>query len=274
MMTAGGPGAAKGTPPYLVGGAPDVPVVTDPLSVDGLTITYGDKPAVFSISASFPSGSSTAVIGPNGAGKSTFLKGILGIVPSLAGSVECFGGRLENHRNRIAYVPQRASVDWEFPARALEIVMMGLFPKRGWLGRFRAEDRSHALACLDAVGMADFADRQIGRLSGGQQQRVFLARALAQKADLYILDEPFAGVDAATEKTIITVLKQLQGDGKTLAVVHHDLATVADYFDRVLLINRYKVAEGPTAITFTPELLQQTYRGKLADAHIGAVSPA
>ncbi len=239
-----------------------------PLAVQGLTVSYGDKPVVFSVDATFPAGSMTAIIGPNGAGKSSLLKAVLGIVPKLSGSVTVFGKPFETARRRIAYVPQRASVDWDFPTRVIDVVMMGLYRDLGLLRLVRPRHRERALDSLDRVGMADFADRQIGQLSGGQQQRVFLARALTQGADLFLLDEPFAGVDAATEKAIITVLKALKEDNRTVVCVHHDLATVTDYFDRVMLINVRKFAEGPVASAFSAETLQATYGGRLAATHI------
>jgi manganese/zinc/iron transport system ATP- binding protein len=238
------------------------------LAVRGVTVSYRDTPAVFSIDATVPEASLTAIVGPNGAGKSTLLKAVLGIVPRLSGTVSVFGAPVERQRRHIAYVPQRASVDWDFPTRVIDVVLMGLYRELGLIRLVRPRHREAAIGCLERVGMADFADRQIGQLSGGQQQRVFLARALAQAADLYLLDEPFAGVDAATEKAIIEVLKALKAEGRTVVCVHHDLATVADYFDRVLLINVRKIAEGPVASTFTAENLQATYGGRLATAHI------
>ncbi|NRA98766.1 MAG: metal ABC transporter ATP-binding protein [Rhodobacteraceae bacterium] len=239
-----------------------------PLAVRGLTVSYGDKPAVFSVDATFVPGSMTAIIGPNGAGKSTMLKAVLGVIPRVSGETTIFGAPLGSERERVAYVPQRASVDWDFPTTALDVVMMGLYRKVGLLGRFRRDDRAQARACLARVGMEDFADRQIGQLSGGQQQRVFLARALAQDADLYVLDEPFAGVDAATERAIIEVLKDLQARGKTVIAVHHDLATVRDYFDHVFLMNVRKIAEGPVDQAFTTDTLHATYGGRLEATHL------
>ncbi|MFY0595404.1 MAG: metal ABC transporter ATP-binding protein [Cognatishimia sp.] len=244
------------------------PISESPLAIRGMTVSYGEKPAVFSTDMTVAEGAMTAIIGPNGAGKSTLLKAALGVIKPLAGQATVYGASLKAHRNRIAYVPQRASVDWDFPTRVLDVVMMGLYRELGLLRRVRARHTEKALACLDRVGMADFADRQIGQLSGGQQQRVFLARALAQNADLYLLDEPFAGVDAATEKAIISVLKSLKDEGKTVVAVHHDLATVAEYFDNVFLINTRKVAEGSVATTFTSENLSATYGGRLAMAQI------
>ncbi|WP_170349852.1 metal ABC transporter ATP-binding protein [Ruegeria atlantica] len=245
-----------------------------PLAIRGLTVSYGQKPAVFSVDMTVQTGAMTAIIGPNGAGKSTLLKAALGIVSPLSGQVTVFGKPLEQQRARIAYVPQRASVDWDFPTRVIDVVLMGLSRQLGLLGRIRARHMSQAMDCLNRVGMRDFADRQIGQLSGGQQQRVFLARALAQEADLYLLDEPFAGVDAATEKAIIAVLKSLKEAGKTVVVVHHDLATVTDYFDHVFLINTRKVAEGTVAEAFTAETLQSAYGGRLATAQIDQISRA
>ncbi|MGI9481027.1 MAG: metal ABC transporter ATP-binding protein [Hyphomicrobiales bacterium] len=239
-----------------------------PLVIRELTVSYGDKPAIFSIDAIIPEGSMVAVIGPNGAGKSTLLKGVLEIVPRLSGNVTVFGQTLSEVRKKVAYVPQRASVDWDFPTRVIDVILMGMYRQLGLLGFVKNEHRKRALDCLEQVGMADFATRQIGQLSGGQQQRVFLARALAQDADLILLDEPFAGVDAATERAIIDVLKSIKDAGRTVVCVHHDLTTVTSYFDRVLLINVRKIAEGPVATTFTGENLQATYGGRLATAQI------
>ncbi len=238
----------------------------------GLTVSYGGETAVFSVDMTVPAGAMQAVIGPNGAGKSTLLKAALGIVPALSGRVTVFGQPVAQQRGRIAYVPQRASVDWDFPTRVIDVVVMGFYRELGLLGRLRGEHRERARACLARVGMEDFAHRQIGQLSGGQQQRVFLARALAQSADLYLLDEPFAGVDAATEKAIIAVLKALKDEGRTVLCVHHDLSTVRDYFSHVLLLNRSKVAEGPVETAFTEETLQATYGGRLATAQIDRLS--
>lgn len=242
-----------------------------PLAVRGMTVSYGQKPAVFSVDMTVQAGKMTAIIGPNGAGKSTLLKAALGILKPLAGTTTVFGKPVAAQRHRIAYVPQRASIDWDFPTRVVDVVVMGLYPQLGLLGRVRAKHRAIAHDALTRVGMEDFADRQIGQLSGGQQQRVFLARALAQDADLYLLDEPFAGVDAATEKAIITVLKSLRDAGKTVVAVHHDLTTVADYFDNVFLINTARVAEGTVATTFTDVHLQDAYGGRLVGAQMDAI---
>ncbi len=239
-----------------------------PMTMQGITVSYGEKPAIFSIDFTVPEQKMVAIIGPNGAGKSTLIKAALGVVPRLSGKVSVFGEPLEKARHRIAYVPQRASVDWDFPARVIDVVMMGLYREMGMIRFAGKKHRQKALECLDRVAMADFAHRQIGQLSGGQQQRVFLARALAQNADLYLLDEPFAGVDAATEKAIVGVLKDLKAEKKTVICVHHDLSTVKDYFDHVLFINVRKIADGPVDTTFTAENLQSTYGGRLAATHI------
>ena len=241
---------------------------SSPLAIRGLTVSYGEKPAVFSVDATFPDRAMSAIVGPNGAGKSTLLKAALGVVPRLSGDVLVHGRPLADSRDRIAYVPQRASVDWDFPTTVIDAVLMGLYRRVGLLGRIGPGERREAFACLDRVGMADFADRQIGQLSGGQQQRVFLARALVQRADLYLLDEPFAGVDAATERAIIDVLKALKAEGRSVVAVHHDLSTVRTYFDHVFLVNVRTIAEGPVATTFTGANLQATYGGRLATAHI------
>ena len=237
---------------------------TTPLAVRGLTVSYGNSPAIFSVDLTARPGTLKAIVGPNGAGKSTLLKAALGLVTPLAGHTTVFGRPLPEMREKIAYVPQRTNVDWDFPTRVIDVVLMGLYPKLGLLGRLTGADKSKARESLERVGMSDFADRQIGKLSGGQQQRVFLARALAQEAEIYLLDEPFAGVDAATEKATISVLKSLAAEGRTIVAVHHDLATVPDYFDDVLLINRSTIAEGPMGTTYTDANLAAAYGGRLA----------
>lgn len=234
-----------------------------PLALRGVTVSYGGAPVVFSVDMTVSPGRMTAIIGPNGAGKSTLLKAALGLVPKLAGRATAWGGTIEDARARIAYVPQRASVDWDFPTRVIDVVLMGMYRQLGLLGRVRGKHRAAAMACLDRVGMTGFADRQIGQLSGGQQQRVFLARALAQEADLFVLDEPFAGVDAATEAAIISVLHSLRDQGRTVVAVHHDLSTVSAYFDDVFLINRRRIGEGPVDTAFTDAALGAAYGGRL-----------
>jgi len=232
-----------------------------------MTVAYHRKPVLWDVDFDAPSGKTSgsllAIVGPNGAGKSTFIKACLGLVPMASGRVEFWGEPLSRARKRIGYVPQRESVDWDFPVSALDVVCMGRYRKIGW---FKPVSRAHKLAateCLAQVGMEAFANRQISQLSGGQQQRVFLARALAQEADLYFMDEPFAGVDAATERAIVDVLRTLRDDGKTVICVHHDLQTAETYFDHAMLINMRIVASGPSAETLTIENLRKTYGGRL-----------
>ena len=213
------------------------------------------------------SGRVLGIVGPNGAGKSTLLKAVIGVQPILAGQVHIFDNPIKNNLQKIAYVPQRVSVDWDFPTNVIDVVQMGLYRQVGLLGRMKGKQASIAMECLDRVGMADLWHKQIGQLSGGQQQRVFLARALAQDAEIYLLDEPFSGVDAATERAIIDVLKSLKSKNKSVIAVHHDLATVRDYFDYVLMINIKNIAEGLINDTFTNENLQSTYGGKLELTH-------
>ncbi|MEC2077907.1 metal ABC transporter ATP-binding protein [Metabacillus fastidiosus] len=234
-----------------------------PVEVENLTIAYNQKPVLQEVSFKVPEGKLIGIIGPNGAGKSTLIKGILGLIPTAGGNVEIFGESYKKQRKKIGYVPQRGSVDWDFPTNALDVVLMGRYGHVGILKRPRKKDYEMARECLNKVGMLDFADRQISQLSGGQQQRVFLARALAQDAEIYFMDEPFVGVDAATEKAIIALLNELKARRKTVLVVHHDLQTVDEYFDWVLLLNLRKIAFGPTKETFTIENLQKAYGGKL-----------
>ncbi|TEA74301.1 metal ABC transporter ATP-binding protein [Allopusillimonas ginsengisoli] len=258
----------------LIGQAADPGAHANALVIKGLTVSYGNAPALFSVDFSVPAGTMGAIVGPNGAGKSTLVKAALGIVPRISGDVRVFGQPVSGALHRIAYVPQRASVDWDFPATAADVVRMGLYRQAGWLRWWRRMPRDVVLHCLDRVGMQHFATQQIGQLSGGQQQRVFMARALAQQADLYVLDEPFAGVDAATERTIVHVLQSLARDGKTILCVHHDLATVPDYFQHVLLLNVRRIAAGPVHEVFTPDHLQQTYGGRLAAAQLDSLTSA
>ncbi|SDF14252.1 manganese/zinc/iron transport system ATP-binding protein [Fontibacillus panacisegetis] len=237
---------------------------TYPLEVERLTVAYQKKPVLRSVSFGIPSGKLIGVLGPNGAGKSTLLKAVLGLIPKVEGNVSIYGRPYQEQRKIVGYVPQRESVDWDFPTNALDVVMMGRYGHLGWFRRPGSKEREIAMECLTKVGMADYAGRQISQLSGGQQQRVFLARALAQNAQLYFMDEPFAGVDATTEKAIISLLHDLKEQGKTVLVVHHDLSTVKEYFDHVLLLNGELVAAGPTEDTFTSDNLQKTYGGRIA----------
>ncbi|MEC7490031.1 MAG: metal ABC transporter ATP-binding protein [Pseudomonadota bacterium] len=241
-----------------------------PLLIRGLTVAYDDKPAIWDLDYKAPERGLIAVIGPNGAGKSTLIKAILGLVPRLCGDVRIFGKALRQARRRIAYVPQRTAVDWDFPASAVDVVTMGLYGKIGWGRPVRRRHRETARTYLDRVGMADFDNRQIGQLSGGQQQRVFLARALAQNADLYLMDEPFAGVDAATERAIVEVMREVKSNGATVVCVHHDLQTVSDYFDHALVLNVRTVAAGRMQDILTEEVLQSAYGGRLAATELRA----
>lgn len=234
-----------------------------PLSIHAMTVAYDRKPVLWDVDYDAPDNGLIAIIGPNGAGKSTLIKACLGLVPRASGLVEFWGKPYKQARHRIGYVPQRESVDWDFPVSALDVVCMGRYRMIGW---FKPVSRAHkqaAMEHLDRVGMADFAKRQISQLSGGQQQRVFLARALAQEADLYFMDEPFAGVDAATERAIVDVLRDLRARGNTVIVVHHDLQTVPEYFDHAILLNMRVVAAGPVSEVFTDENLHKTYGGRL-----------
>ncbi|MEG0450532.1 MAG: metal ABC transporter ATP-binding protein [Lysinibacillus sp.] len=233
------------------------------LTVENLSVAYDKKTVLENISVAVPIGRLTAIIGPNGAGKSTFLKAVLNQLPNKVGKVEILGKPFVPKSLVVGYVPQRNAVDWDFPTNALDIVLMGRYGHTGLFKRPSKQDKLLAMQALESVGMQEFADRSIGQLSGGQQQRVFLARALAQNADVYFLDEPFAGVDAATEKTIIDILKNLKAQGKSIFVVHHDLQTVKDYFDYVILLNKTILASGTTEEVFTPEQVQKTYGGKL-----------
>ncbi|VFR67469.1 Manganese ABC transporter, ATP-binding protein SitB [plant metagenome] len=244
------------------------------LSLSGLTVSYDGKTVLFSIDHVVPAGAMSVIVGPNGAGKSTLLKAALDIIPRVSGEVSLFGLPFAANRHRVAYVPQRASVDWDFPATAFDVVAMGLYRQLSPWGFLQAGHKARIAACLEQVGMREFADRQIGRLSGGQQQRIFLARALVQDADLYVLDEPFAGVDAATERALITVLRTLNRSGKTVLCVHHDLATVPEYFDHVLLLNVQRVAAGPVREAFTADNLQDAYGGRLAGVQIDRLAEA
>ena len=234
-----------------------------PVSVHDLTVAYHRKPVLWDVDLDIPEGKLIAIIGPNGAGKSTLIKAVMDIVPKASGRVMIYGKPFKRQRKIVAYVPQRESVDWDFPIDALGVVMMGRYGTIGWCKPLRKRDREKALDALDRVGMADYATRQISQLSGGQQQRVFLARALAQESQIYFMDEPFASVDAATERAIVQVLADLRSAGKTIIVVHHDLQTVRDYFDHVILLNMRVVAHGPVDDVFTEENLKKTYGGRL-----------
>lgn len=233
------------------------------LSVNDLSASYRKNKVLSDVQFDIEPGTLTSIIGPNGAGKSTLLKVMLELHPRLSGSVSFFGTTYAKAKSKIGYVPQRGSVDWDFPTDALDVVMMGLYGQIGWLRWPKRKHRELAMQALHQMGMADYAGRQISQLSGGQQQRVFLARALVQDAELYFLDEPLAGVDAATERAIMHTLKLLKDKGKTVMVVHHDLQTVEDYFDHVLLLNRTVVAHGPTEEVFHQANIYRTYGGTI-----------
>jgi manganese/zinc/iron transport system ATP- binding protein len=234
------------------------------LDIHDVTVAYHRRPVLWDVDVTIDRPQVAAVCGPNGAGKSTLIKAVLGLVPMASGNVRIFGQPVSKVRKRIGYVPQRESVDWDFPVSVLDVVLMGTYGQLGWIRRPGRRERDWARQCLEKVGLVDYERQQIGQLSGGQQQRVFLARALAQRADMYFMDEPMAGVDAATERMIFQVLQELRHEGKTIIAVHHDLRTVPQYFDYVVLLNVRLVAAGPTDVAFTPENLRKTYGGRLA----------
>ncbi len=242
----------------------DIPAATQAVAVRDLTVAYGEKPVLWDVDLDVPPGVLMAVVGPNGAGKTTLIKSVLGLIKPVAGQVTVLGRPYDRQRRQVAYVPQRGSVDWDFPTSVLDVVMMGSYGRLGWVRRPGRQEHEQALEALDKVGMRAYAGRQISQLSGGQQQRVFLARALVQHAEVYFMDEPFQGVDATTERAIVALLQDLRAQGKTVVVVHHDLQTVPDYFDWVTLLNVRKVASGPVDEVFTEQNLRQTYGGRVA----------
>jgi len=232
----------------------------DYIIVEDLTISYDIKPVLWDVDLQIPRGALMAIVGPNGAGKSTLIKGMLGLVNVVTGYVTYFDKPYQEMKKHIAYVPQRGSVDWDFPTTVFDVVLMGRYGDIGWFKRPTKEDKAIALSCLERVGMTKYKNRQISELSGGQQQRVFLARALAQRADIYIMDEPFQGVDVVTEEAIVNIFKTLKQEGKTLIIVHHDLKTVPTYFDYVALINLEVIAQGTIEEAFTEENIKKTYQ--------------
>lgn len=234
------------------------------IEVTDLTVAYQDKPVLWDIDLHVPEGVLLAIVGPNGAGKTTLIKSILGLVRPAAGQVLIYGKPFSEQRQLVGYVPQRGSVDWDFPTSVLDVVMMGRYGALGWIRRPGKKERNAALEALEKVGMQSFADRQISQLSGGQQQRVFIARALVQDARIYFMDEPFQGVDATTERAIIELLRELRVAGRTVVVVHHDLQTVPEYFDWVTLINVRRIASGPVDKVFTEKNLRLAYGGRVA----------
>jgi manganese/zinc/iron transport system ATP- binding protein len=233
------------------------------LDVHDVTVAYDRQPVLWDVDWTLREPALVAIVGPNGAGKSTLLKAILGLVPLLSGEVRLFGQPVSRVRPRVAYVPQRESVDWDYPATVFDVVLMGTYGRLGWFRRPGKAERDLARRCLEQLGLSGLEYRQIGELSGGQQQRLFLARALAQQAEIYLMDEPLAGVDAATERVFWTLLQELRQQNRTVIVVHHDLRSVPERFEQVVLLNTRIIASGPTQEVFTPENLQRTYGGRL-----------
>ena len=235
----------------------------DPITVNNISVSYDDNEVVKDVSFSFGPGSLIGVLGPNGAGKSTLLKAMLGLIHLDHGDVRLGTNLIDGMRKQIAYVPQRSNIDWNFPIIVKDTVLLGTYPKTGLLRRPKKADKEWAMECLKQVGMEEFAKRQIGELSGGQQQRVFLARALAQKADYFFLDEPFVGIDASSEEVIIDILRQLQKAGKIVFVVHHDLSKVKSYFNELVLINKVLIDAGPVNKVFQRENMEKAYHREL-----------
>ncbi|GAB3226040.1 metal ABC transporter ATP-binding protein [Algoriphagus aestuariicola] len=233
------------------------------LEIHDLTVSYDQNPVLWNVDLSLPAGNLVGILGPNGAGKSTLIKAIMGLIPPTSGFVKIFDKPLNDVRARISYVPQRESVDWNFPASVLDVVMMGTYGKLGLFRRPGKKEKELAMQSLEQVGMAGFSKRQISELSGGQQQRVFIARALAQEADLYLMDEPFAGVDMATETAIFQLLRDMTTSGKTVIVVHHDIHSAMNFFDWLIMLNLHLVASGPKESVMNEEMLRKTYGGKL-----------
>ena len=248
------------SPGVAPSGAATAPPV---LEIHDMTVAYHRRPVLWDVDLTIERPSLVGIVGPNGAGKSTLIKAVLGLVPIASGRVSLYGRTPDRQRQLVGYVPQRESVDWDFPVSVFDVVLMGTYGRLGWFRRPGRAEREWAMECLRHVGLADLARRQIGQLSGGQQQRTFLARALAQRAEIYFMDEPMAGVDAATERVIFSLLRELRDAGKTVLVVHHDLRTVPVYFDQVALLNMRLVASGPTQKVFTPDNLRKTYGGRL-----------
>ena len=233
------------------------------IEAHNLTVLYGRKPALWNIDFELPDKQVIGIMGPNGSGKSTLLKAIMGVVEPTSGFTKVYDDELSNVRDKVSYVPQRQDIDWDFPANVRDIVAMGRFQKRGLFKKLTTEDKEIVTDSLEKVNMLGYAKRQISQLSGGQQQRVFLARAIAQQGDLFLMDEPFAGVDIATEEMIISLLKTMKDAGKTLVIVHHDLHTAQSYFDHLVLLNTRLIASGPTSEVFTDKILTDTYGGRL-----------
>lgn len=234
------------------------------MSVQNLYVSYHGNEAIQNVSFSIEPNNLVGIIGPNGAGKSTLLKALLGLIPKDNGEIKIFGKAIKDTRKRIAYVPQRSDIDWDFPITVLDTVLLGTYPKLGVFHRPKKKEKAWAYDCLEKVGMHDYSKRQIGELSGGQQQRVFLARALAQQADLFFLDEPFVGIDVTSEETIINILKELRDAGKTVMVVHHDLSKARAYFNELILLNKELIDCGPVEQVFRPEVMSKAYKAQFA----------
>ncbi len=248
--------------------------MTEPaIEVNDLTVAYHERPVLWDMDVRVRAGALTAIVGPNGAGKTTLIKAILGLVSPAAGRIRILGRKYREARREVAYVPQRGTVDWDFPTSVLDVVLMGTYGGLGWMRRPGRKERERAEAALEQVGMEAFAQRQISQLSGGQQQRVFLARALVQDASVYLMDEPFQGVDARTERAIVEVLRHLRERGKTVVAVHHALQTVPEYFDDVVILNVRKIAAGPVAEAFTEQHLRTAYGGRVPFLQGVAPSP-
>lgn len=228
-----------------------------------LTVSYDKQPVLWNIDFEVPEGKLVGIVGPNGSGKTTLLKATMGILSSDSGFVKIFGNRVDDVRQRLSYVPQRQSVDWDFPATVMDVCLMGRYRKGRLFGRLSKTDRAIAADALSRVGMTEYRDRQISELSGGQQQRVFIARSLAQQADIYLMDEPFVGIDAASEEAIMKLLTEMRSEGKTVVLVHHDLHTAVEFFDWTILLNTRLVAAGPTEEVMTEENLRVAYGGRL-----------
>lgn len=232
------------------------------IKVNNLTVVYEEKPVLWNVNLEIEKGTLMAIVGPNGAGKSTFLKAMMNLVKPISGKVKFFDEDYKNQRLKIAYVPQKESIDWDFPTTVLDVVEMGRYGKLGWFKRITKNDKEIAHEALKKVGMEEFSDRQISQLSGGQQQRIFLARALAQEVEIYFLDEPFQGIDAKTEKIIVDILKKLVKEGKTVVVVHHDLNTIKEYFDYITFMNINVISSGKIGDVFTKENIEKTYKNR------------
>ncbi|NNC95741.1 MAG: metal ABC transporter ATP-binding protein [Chitinophagales bacterium] len=234
------------------------------LEVHDMTVSYDRRPVLWGVDFSIPKGHLTCVLGPNGSGKTTLIKAIMDLVPKNSGYAKIFDQDIDDVRDKVSYIPQRGSVDWDFPASVMDVVLMGRYKKNNIFNRISRTDRINAEIALEKVGMKAFAKRQISQLSGGQQQRVFIARALAQEAEFYLMDEPFAGVDAATENAILNLLKEMKDEGKTILLIHHDIQTAYDYFDWFVFLNTRLIASGPKETVFSEKTLSDTYGGKLS----------